>query len=514
MTHLTSVADSQMAENDDVDLKLEQKASAGDGDLIVGSVAGAKQEYESHGSPPPPKAMPPKPRDPQGPPPGSRPPSTTSIQSTTSNIAPVPRTTSRRGGRQRSRSPPAASNRSGSTSLPERDFSDDRQSPANPSSAAAAAAAAAQALSSSSVSRNPPWFEGQDVSGQRERRSDASRHPTHYDNRYPGSRRWPGEEDPEVRRRYRSARHREGEIDGRQYANRGQYPSDRSGTGGQHEGYQGSSRRHYDRQGGAFDSGMEQDVRYQDPRSGTFERGSDRSTPRDNDRHHLRYSREPDPSEGFFRGTGGLPPVDDAIDRQGAFSPNPQMAAPSTQKRSGGTSLFIGTATPIHVPRAADQPGTGRRHAPPAGAPGSVFRNRPEGVPDGPRVQEDDSPQILLSLRTPSASFEEQQGQSKSRKLNIGKGGPPLSPEEPPQIQHSHNQHQMEQALFFEVCSSSMLPFTRVYLSNVLLHLSNHYEAAVRRRLHLGPWAGLKWLHRSRSSISRSMIVLEIQPST
>jgi hypothetical protein len=64
---------------------------------------------------------------------------------------------------------------------------------------------------------------------------------------------------------------------------------------------------------------------------------------------------------------------------------------------------------------------------------------------------EDDSPQkILLSLRTPDASFEEQQGPSKSRKLG-GQGGPPLSPEEPPQIQHSHHQHQMDQALFFDV---------------------------------------------------------------
>ena len=144
------------------------------------------------------------------------------------------------------------------------------------------------------------------------------------------------------------------------------------------------------------------------------------------------------------------------------------VSTPSTVKRSGGTSRVIGTATPIHVPRASDAPSSSR-HLPPAGTPASVFRGRPgEDMTGRSGAPEDHGPQkILLSLRTPDASFEEQQGQSKIRKLG-GQGGPPLSPEEPPQIQHSHHQHQVDQALFFDVRLANIVLCHFLYLSNLL----------------------------------------------
>jgi hypothetical protein len=52
---------------------------------------------------------------------------------------------------------------------------------------------------------------------------------------------------------------------------------------------------------------------------------------------------------------------------------------------------------------------------------------------------DDNTPQkILLSLRTPTTSFEDQNKKS----------APPLSPEEPPKIQHAHHQLGAVQPLF------------------------------------------------------------------
>jgi hypothetical protein len=138
-----------------------------------------------------------------------------------------------------------------------------------------------------------------------------------------------------------------------------------------------------------------------------------------------------------------------------AFSPRVKPrdeSAPSTVKRSGGTTRVIGTATPIHVPRAADPPVSSRHH-PPAGTPASVFRGRPgDELPSRAGEREDNTQKILMSLRTPTTSFEEQRGQAHGRKPSLdGRGAPPLSPEEPPQIQHALHKHQMDPALFFEV---------------------------------------------------------------
>jgi hypothetical protein len=412
------------------------------------------ENEEKRGSPPPLKALPMKPKDLQVPLPSSRPPSTTSLQSSSSNGAPPRTTTSRRGGRTRSRSPPTMSIRPGSETIPEREFAEAlppmesrNQSPANPSSAAAAAAAAAKAFSNNG-NRNPnQWYEGApEGSGQRERRPEDARYHPGYDKRYPGSRKWPGEEDSEGRRNHRSSRPREGVPDGRQYSQRGPYPADqsRSGSGSQGEGRHASSRRQYDQYGSEYDG------RYQDSRGrGSFERDGSRGDPASNyeaDRHHQRYSRRREEPEEYYRGPGGVAPV-----AQDAFSPKagPRDAAttPLTAKRSGGTTRVIGTATPIHVPR-APEPSAG--HHPPAGTPASVFRGRPGNDasvgPDAP-VEQENPQNILLSLRTPTTSFEEQQ-HSRSRKEGVA---PPLSPEEPPQIQHSHHQHKMDQSLFFDV---------------------------------------------------------------
>lgn len=93
------------------------------------------------------------------------------------------------------------------------------------------------------------------------------------------------------------------------------------------------------------------------------------------------------------------------------------------------------------MPRASEPGNRGSR----GGSAASVFRGRP-GSDLGPSSRgepvEEDSPQkILMALRTPSTSFEEKQPKVSNN---------PLSPEEPPQIQHSHNQGNGDSNLFFE----------------------------------------------------------------
>ena len=108
----------------------------------------------------------------------------------------------------------------------------------------------------------------------------------------------------------------------------------------------------------------------------------------------------------------------------------------------GGTSLVIGGTTPIHVPKNEEKsppaaasapspspsPSTARRQR--GGSAASVFRGRPaesnsaaknEPEDDG----DEDSPQkILLSLRTPTTSFEEKDSSKKEGSLS-------LSPDDP-----------------------------------------------------------------------------------
>lgn len=110
------------------------------------------------------------------------------------------------------------------------------------------------------------------------------------------------------------------------------------------------------------------------------------------------------------------------------------------------TTRVIGTATPIHMPRAPEPgPPSSRGRS----SSGSIFRGRPGAeVVRKPHVnkEEDNSQKILMALRTPSTSFEEKPKEGTATKRN----GDPLSPEAPPQIHHSHHQSSTDSNLFFE----------------------------------------------------------------
>ena len=74
----------------------------------------------------------------------------------------------------------------------------------------------------------------------------------------------------------------------------------------------------------------------------------------------------------------------------------------------------------------------------------SVFRGRPDDTDDAKppagSAEDETGQRLLLSLRTPSTSFEE----------NKPGRAPPLSPEGPPKIQNAHQQRG-DQPLIFEV---------------------------------------------------------------
>jgi len=66
-----------------------------------------------------------------------------------------------------------------------------------------------------------------------------------------------------------------------------------------------------------------------------------------------------------------------------------------------------------------------------------------------PPVEDDGQQKILMALRTPSTSFEEKPPKNAQNGRTPNKSDP-LSPEEPPRIQHSHHQSATESSLFFE----------------------------------------------------------------
>lgn len=409
---------------------------------------------EKRGSPPVMQALPPAPNS-LHPPPGAitnRPPSVASTHSNASGAAPRTTATSRRGGRTRSRSPPTMINRPGSAGNTDFAASYDGRpqahSPANPSSVAASAAAAAKALSNSSGGHTSAWFEGGDH--PRDRRGDSSRYHHGYDNMFGGSRSWPGEDDPDRRRSFDRGSSRE--VEGEKY--RREKHDYRGGEGYHRRRYESYGGNSYEG-GGDYEGGRYSESRHR----GGYERdGRGRASPSE---RTLRYRREN--LDDFYKGPGGMTPLNDGSSgayRHGdSFSPKRSMSrdrsSPATVKRSGGTRQVIGTPTPIHVPRAADLPASRPSHAS-DGTPASVFRRQVEDMSGGgggrrTSPNPDDSAQkILLSLRTPTTSFEDQRETSKSRKTRQSSGAP-LSPEEPPQIQHAHHQQPMDQALFFEV---------------------------------------------------------------
>lgn len=359
----------------------------------------------------------------------NRPPSVNSTHSGASggNGPAVRTTTSRRGGRIRSRSPATPM-----TARPPGDFAeavgrDPRShSPKNPSSAAAAAAAAAKALSTGTAGgMNKAGWGGQ----------NHGEHPRYYEqgNAYggPPGQGWPGA-GGDGRGYGQDARHSQSIHRGRPYE-----PV-------YDDGHSRSNRRHPSEFRGPFGGQAEYDARRY---------GYDR--------------RDPRMRQDFMNGPAGMAPMDTAVPPSMENTAMPMsyasptsaaskrdMDTPLTVKRRGGTSRVIGTPTPIHVPRAADPPNP-QLTSPKTAA--SVFRGRPEETeaskpPAGGNDEEEG--RLLLSLKTPTTSFEE----------NKAPKDPPLSPAEPPKIQHAHQQRG-DQPLIFEV--SKRLAYDSVLASFV-----------------------------------------------
>jgi hypothetical protein len=359
----------------------------------------------------------------------NRPPSTTSVHSNGSAGPRSTTATSRRGGRTRSRSPPMMMNqRPPPTGPPVEPYGgvDDRRappSPANPSAAAAAAAAAAK-----SMTRNPQpppssWYGDSPDAREREYRrprggAEASRyHPRFYEGGPPPPRhRWPEEESgvrPPSRDRYPPRR----PMAEDHYGYREGYSSYR-GRGSRGEPYPPPYDEEYDRRYA--------DPRYQDRRPRTTSPVPPGQPPGHEyrAREHHRYRRE-DPYYAQNKDVEGV---------------RAEAGAPTSVKR---TTRVIGTPTPIHMPRATEESSRSSRSG-----TNSIFRGRPgsDAHKPPPPGQDGDSPEkVLMSLRTPSNSFEE-----KSSKDATKANGDPLSPEAPPKIQHSH-QRAPDSTLFFEV---------------------------------------------------------------
>mmetsp|Transcript_6435 Transcript_6435/g.15211 ORF Transcript_6435/g.15211 Transcript_6435/m.15211 type:complete len:1151 (+) Transcript_6435:149-3601(+) len=415
-----------------------------------------------------------------------RPPSVASVHSVASGSGP-PRTTatSRRGGRTRCRSPPTMGGRPGSRGpiqeyAPMDDRSPPPPSPANPSAAAAAAAAAAKSLSngrtqpppSSWQYEAPPEGAPRDYGRRPPPRESARYHtpPPHHmppgsSSHYPPHRPayrdpraggWPPEEDGRPPSRTSV---------GSRYGHPPGHPSVPPQPGQRREdqyGYRGGADPSYAYRGargrgdpyGRPYTEQDYDRRY----------GGDPNMQRHAYEERMSRSRGPEqgPPPGYggdpFRraaaGGGDRPPhMRDTRDESYRGMPQ-EMARGGENGAPMGkrTTRVIGTATPIHVPRASEQ-------APPnRGSAASVFRGRPGGDLNPPSRggnPEENSPQkVLLSIRTPSNSFEEKAPSAPSANNNRSnkdkESTSELSPHEPPQIQHSHHQSATDSSLFFE----------------------------------------------------------------
>ena len=368
----------------------------------------------------------------------NRPPSVNSTHSGASGGNAVrTTTTSRRGGRIRSRSPPTMINRAPGDFQEQAIAGDVRsRSPKNPSSVAAAAAAAAKSLSQNTGGRNTSGWSGPSRQDRR------SQDPRYYEgNAYGGPQQaWPGEEG---RGGYgQDSRHA-------QSIHRSSSPYEQQGYG---DGHHRSQRRYPDDYHGQYDSRAD----YEDRRYGYGEntrgRGGDAVPTFDQRRMRHDYFNSP-AGMAPMEGNAPVPPsADNAAMPVSYMSPSETSGkrdteAPSTVKRRGGTSRVIGTPTPIHVPRAPDPPSS-QFASPQQSSAASVFRGRPgdaETRNASTENIEDETPQrLLLSLRTPTTSFEENKSSSRAG---------PLSPEGPPKIHNAHQQRG-DQPLIFEVNSS------------------------------------------------------------
>ena len=325
-------------------------------------------------------------------------------------------TTSRRGGRTRSRSPPVVGGRG--DVLPGASGAGGNTGTENPSSAAAAAAAAAKNFSTSGGGAagvggvRSTWpGEGGEDSPFVEKQYTGSRQPQ--------QQQWSGEQDYGMRR-YPAGSYGAGGPPFRQHPGESMDYGDRRGGGGHRSSYQ-PQRFDTDRSGGGS-------ARYSSPPSSRYPpqeayRYDQRSRPASSSSHHNHHHHHP-----------------------------PQRSG------SGGTTLVLGGATPIHVPK---KPGGSYDRG---GSAASVFRGRPDTDPRSTSAadDDDDSPQkILLSLRTPTTSFEDK-GVDKTKK-----GGLSLSPTDPPQIQNSHQSRQSSDALFevsqFFVFATLLMPFADMF---------------------------------------------------
>ena len=339
----------------------------------------------------------------------ARPPSSASVHSASSSGPRSTTATSRRGGRTRSRSPPMMiSNRPPSTGpqLESVTPNEDRRSHptlGNPSAAAAAAAAAAK-----SITRNPPppppssWYDSQDGRSREYRRSrgEAPRyHPRYFEGNPPTRTHWSPDDDasnrPPSQNRYIPTRrpvpeehygYREGYVPYRSRDIRGE-PYAQPG---------------YDK---------EYERRYADPRY-------------DERRQHATTSMPPQ-YDYRARNASRPPHRDDPYYAQGKEDDSGRTPVALTTR-------VIGGPTPIHLPRASDAPSPRRSRS--ESQSESIFRGRPRSdAPNPPTLGEEVNAQVLMSLRTPSSSFEEKTTKRLKREGTF-------SPEAPPQIQHSHHQ--------------------------------------------------------------------------
>eukprot|EP00934_Nitzschia_sp_Nitz4_P009115 Nitzschia sp. Nitz4//scaffold68_size99682//51527//54845//NITZ4_004567-RA/size99682-snap-gene-0.2-mRNA-1//1//CDS//3329556602//9105//frame0 len=352
----------------------------------------------------------------------NRPPSTTSVLSTGSAGPRSTTATSRRGGRTRSRSPPMVQQRPPSSNA--EPYAQDHgepapMSPANPSAAAAAAAAAAK-----SITRNPPpppssWYESS-AHESRERdyrrsRGESSRYHGHY---------YEGGPPPPSSHRHNNWQEEEGPPSDRP-PSRNRYPPSRRPPPQHDEHYSyrdGAYPPYRGRRGEPYPPHYEEDYerryvdsRYEDRRGGAPPEPRPGYEYRGRDHRHPGNMRREDPYYSQ------------------SHPPHHPESDPSMKR----TTRVIGTATPIHMPRAQEP-----NSRPSRSSSGSIFRGRPGSEMRNP---EEDHPQkILMALRTPSTSFEEKQPKAAKR------GDDPLSPDAPPQIQHSHHQSNTDSNLFFE----------------------------------------------------------------
>lgn len=216
----------------------------------------------------------------------------------------------------------------------------------------------------------------------------------------------------------------------------------------------------------AFSSGPRQSANWPEGRGGEDAFYDRRSWPAEDGRYRYppaqyegyppqfeRYDRRAERHHYDERG----PPRGHYHDYRYRGGPIPKGVPPPHHRPGGGTSLVLGGATPIHVPKTAGSESNGVSSGSSSGHPrresrgnsaASVFRGRPGGElksAAAPGGDDDNSPQkILLSLRTPTTSFEDK---APDRPTNSG-GTLPLSPDEPPQIQNSTQQQRASDPMF------------------------------------------------------------------